>query len=169
MMSAVRGRERTWDDDTFHESRARVAVDVPTDYAGRNVFHTVWRNDTPKGVLAMKVAISPEPIVKARVPRVPKVNPFDAVIVSFNDGGTRRIHLEAGDVLSTVVGNLRRAAKKIDRTAVIAYDVADAEARKTQTTFRFLLKAKVAPKGTAAVAKTVTIQPAAKPAAKGRR
>lgn len=108
----------------------------------------------------MQVAIA-EAIKVARK-REPKVNPFDAHIVSWNDGETRRITLEEGDVLSSVVGNIRRAAKSIDRSVVIAFDTTDADAKKVARTFRFMLKAKVAPKGTAAPAATTIVTPAVK-------
>lgn len=155
---------RTWADDTFHENRAKpVAVTPQRVYDSRMVFHTVWRNDTPKGVLAMQVAIAEA--IKITKKREPKVNPFDAHIVSWNDGETRRITLDDGDVLSTVVGNLRRAAKSIDRSVVVAFDTTDADAKKVAKTFRFMLKPKVAPKGAAtAPAAAVTIPATPAPA-----
>lgn len=159
-------RERTWEDENFHNVRRdeSLAVKPATRYDGGLVLHTVWRSDTPKGVLAMQVAIA-EAIKVARK-REPKVNPFDAHIVSWNDGETRRVTLEDGDVLSTVVGNLRRAAKSIDRSVVIAFDTTDADAKKVAKTFRFMLKAKVAKKGTAtATPEAVTIPATPAPSA----
>lgn len=158
-------RPRSWEDDSFHESRRVESLAVVPDrrYDGGLVFHTVWRNDTPKGVLAMQVAIAEA--IKITKKREPKVNPFDAHIVSWNDGETRRITLDDGDVLSTVVGNLRRAAKSIDRSVVVAFDTTDADAKKVAKTFRFMLKPKVAPKGAAtAPAAAVTIPATPAPA-----
>lgn len=142
-------RPRTWADDTFHENRAKpVAVTPQRVYDSHMVFHTVWRNDTPKGV-HMQVT-SDEPIKVSRPKREPKVNPFDAHIVAFStaytaeSGKSGRVTLAEGDVLSGVIRNLRKSAKAIDRTVVLAYDPGTDS--KTATTFRFMLKPKVAPK-----------------------
>lgn len=94
----------------------------------------------------MKVAVTTEAIVVTRAARPKKENPFDAVIVSFNDGQTRRIDLEEGDVLSTVLGHLRSAAHKIGRGVKVAYD--GKQTVKDARTFRFELRDKIARKAT---------------------
>lgn len=154
-------RPRTWADDTFHENRQKpVAVAPQRLYDSRMVFHTVWRNDTPKGV-HMQIT-SDEPIRLARPPREPKVNPFDAHIVAFStaytpdSGNSGRVTLAEGDVLSGVIRNLRKSAKTINRSVVLAFD--SGTDSKTATTFRFMLKPKVAPK-TKPAAEVATVTP----------
>lgn len=167
-------RPRTWADDDFHASRQKPLAVVPErQYTSRMVFHTVWRSDAPEGIHTMQVT-SDQPIVIARAKREPKPNPFDAHIVTFataynaESGKSGRITLEAGDVLSTVIRNLRKAARGVDKSVVIAYD--PGKTGKDSTSFRFMLKPKVAPKSKPADADTpVIVVPPATPAVKSTK
>lgn len=91
--------------------------------------------------MAFNVSVAETPVArKAGAGRPPIDNPFSKLVTTWDDGKARTINPDKDSKVSTLLDQLRRAAKEIDRSVTVEFLGGDGSA-KTATGFKFQLRA----------------------------